>query len=78
MIGRNKTRSWLHSLIPFSGGYVLHTDTVLCEFGSVAPDWDFGELHDSMQSDPGPSLRIMANLDIGRLDLVWSEDDAAA
>jgi hypothetical protein len=31
-----------------------------------------------MKSDIGLSLRIMANNDIGRLDLVWSEDDTAA
>lgn len=48
------------------------------EVGRVAPEWDFDELHDSMKSDIGVSLRIMANNDIGRLDLVWSEDDAAA
>lgn len=48
------------------------------EIGRVAPEWDIDELHDSMKSDIGVSLRIMANNDIGRLDLVWSEDDAAA
>ena len=48
------------------------------EFGRVAPDWDFDELHDEMKSDIGISLRVMANQDIGRFDLVWSEDDAAA
>ena len=52
--------------------------TAFVEFGRVAPEWDFDELHDSMKSDVGLSLRIMANQDIGRLDLVWSEDDAAA
>jgi len=48
------------------------------EIGRVAPEWDFDELHDSMKSDIGLSFRVMANNDIGRLDLVWSEDDAAA
>ncbi len=48
------------------------------EIGRVAPNWDFDELHHSMKSDIGLSLRIMANNDIGRLDLVWSEDDTAA
>ncbi len=48
------------------------------ELGRVAPEWDFDELHDSMKSDVGLSLRVMANQNIARLDLVWSEDDAAA
>lgn len=48
------------------------------EFGRVASEWVFDELHDSMNNDVGLSLRVMANQDIGRLDLVWSEDDAAA
>ena len=48
------------------------------ETGRVAPEWDFAELHESMQWDLGLSLRIMANNDIGRFDLAWSEDDAAA
>ena len=48
------------------------------EIGRVAPEWDFDELHGSMKSDIGISFRVMANNDIGRLDLVWSEDDAAA
>ncbi len=48
------------------------------ELGRVGPEWDFDELHDSLKSDIGVSLRVMANNDIGRLDLVWSEDDAAA
>lgn len=48
------------------------------EFDRVAPEWDFDELHDSMKNDVGLSLRVMANQDIGRLDLVWSKDDAAA
>jgi hypothetical protein len=47
------------------------------ELGRVAPEWDFETLHDSMKWDLGLSLRIMANNDIGRLDLAWSEDDAA-
>ena len=48
------------------------------EAGRVAAEWDFDELHKSMKWDIGLSLRIMANNNIGRLDLVWSEDDAAA
>lgn len=48
------------------------------EIGRVAPEWDFDELHGSMKSDIGISFRVMGNNDIGRLDLVWSEDDAAA
>lgn len=52
--------------------------SVFVEFGRVAPAWDVDELHDDMKSDLGLSLRVMANQDIGRLDLVWSEDDAAA
>ena len=36
------------------------------------------KLDHRMEWDIGVSLRIMAINDIGRLDLVWSEDDAAA
>jgi len=45
------------------------------EIGRVAPGWDFSELHDSMKHDVGLSLRVMANHDIGRFDIVWSEED---
>ena len=48
------------------------------EAGRVAGEWNFNDLHDSMKWDVGLSLRVMANNNIGRLDLVWSEDDAAA
>lgn len=48
------------------------------EFGRVAPSWDFKELHDSMKRDFGLSLRVMANHDIGRFDIVWSEEGTAA
>jgi len=47
------------------------------EMGRVAPVWNFKELHSSMKTDIGVSLRIMANNDIGRLDFAWSEEDAA-
>ena len=47
------------------------------ELGRVAPDWDVSELHQSMKSDFGISLRVMANHDIGRLDIAWSEEGAA-
>ena len=52
--------------------------TTFAEFGRVAPEWDFSELHRDLKQDIGVSVRVMANNDIGRLDLVWSEDDAAA
>lgn len=48
------------------------------EIGRVAPEWDFSELHESMKSDFGLSLRVMANHDIGRFDIVWSEEDTIA
>ena len=48
------------------------------EFGRVAPEWDIEELHESMKQDIGLSLRVMADQDIARLDLVWSEEDTAA
>jgi len=51
--------------------------TLFYEIGRVAPDWDFKELHSSMKSDIGISLRIMANNDIGRLDIAWSDEDTA-
>lgn len=47
------------------------------EIGRVAPEWDFEELHRSMKQDFGLSLRVMADNDIGRLDIVWSEEDTA-
>ncbi len=50
---------------------------VFYEIGRVAPDWDFKELHSSMKSDIGVSFRIMANNDIGRLDIAWSDEDTA-
>ena len=48
------------------------------ELGRVAAEWDIDELHDSMKWDVGLSLRVMANDSIGRLDLVWSEEDTLA
>jgi hypothetical protein len=51
---------------------------IFYESGRVAPEWDFKELHESMKNDIGLSLRVMANHDIGRLDVVWSEEDTAA
>ena len=48
------------------------------EYGRVAPEWDFEELHKSMKRDIGLSMRVMAAQDIARLDLVWSRDDTAA
>jgi len=51
--------------------------TVFYEIGRVAPDWDIQELHSSMKSDVGISLRVMANNDIGRLDIAWSDEDTA-
>ena len=48
------------------------------EFGRVAPSWDIEDLHDSMKRDVGLSLRVMASQDIGRLDIVWAEEDTAA
>ncbi len=50
---------------------------VFYETGRVAPEWDLTTLHESMKSDMGLSLRVMANNDIGRMDLAWSEEDAA-
>ena len=50
---------------------------VFYETGRVAPDWNLKDLHDSMKSDVGISLRVMANHDIARLDLAWSEEDTA-
>lgn len=50
---------------------------IFYETGRVAPDWNLKDLHDSMKSDVGISLRVMANNDIGRLDMAWSEEDAA-
>jgi len=50
---------------------------IFYETGRVAPDWNFKDLHDSMKSDVGISLRIMANHDIARLDVAWSEEDTA-
>jgi hypothetical protein len=50
---------------------------VFYELGRVAPKWDFDELHESMKPDVGLSLRVMANHDIGRLDLVWSDEDTS-
>ncbi len=50
---------------------------IFYEIGRVAPNWDFKELHRSMKTDIGLSLRIMANNDIVRLDLAWSGEDAA-
>lgn len=47
------------------------------ETGRVAPSWNLSELHRSMKSDIGVSLRVMANHNIGRLDFVWSEEDTA-
>lgn len=47
------------------------------ETGRVAPEWDLNELHRSMKNDFGISFRVMANNDIGRLDIAWSEEDAA-
>jgi hypothetical protein len=38
----------------------------------------FDELYDSMKSDIGLCFRVMSSNDVGRLDLVRSEDDAAA
>ena len=51
---------------------------IFFEFGRVAPEWNFKELHESMKHDVGLSLRVMANNDIGRLDIVWSEEDTVA
>ena len=51
---------------------------VIIEIGRVGPNWDLDELHHSIKSDIGLSLRIMANNDIGRLDIVWSEEDTLA
>ena len=51
---------------------------VFYELGRVAPKWDFEELHDSMKHDVGLSLRVMADHDIGRLDIVWSDEDTIA
>jgi len=51
--------------------------TVFYEIGRVAPKWNFKELHSDMKTDIGVSLRIMANNDIGRLDVAWSDEDAA-
>jgi hypothetical protein len=48
------------------------------EAGRVAAEWDFDELHDSMKWDVGLSLRVMVSDSIGRLDLVWSEEDTSA
>jgi hypothetical protein len=48
------------------------------EFGRVAAEWNIEELHESMKQDIGLSLRVMADQDIARLDLVWSEEDTAA
>jgi len=50
---------------------------IFYEIGRVAPVWNLKELHSSMKTDIGVSLRIMANNDIGRLDFAWSEEDAA-
>ncbi len=52
--------------------------TTFVEFGRVAPEWDFEDLNDSLKHDFGLSLRVMANHDIGRFDIVWSEEDTAA
>ena len=51
---------------------------VFFEIGRVAPSWDFKELHKSMKKDVGLSLRVMANHNIGRFDIVWSEEDTTA
>jgi len=51
---------------------------VFYEVGRVAPKWDFKELHESMKHDVGLSLRVMANHDIGRFDIVWSDEDTTA
>jgi len=48
---------------------------IFYEIGRVAPDWDLSELHSSMKWDLGISLRIMANKNIGRMDIAWSEED---
>lgn len=45
------------------------------ETGRVAPSWDIEELHEDMKWDVGVSLRVMANHDIGRLDIAWTEED---
>jgi surface antigen Omp85-like protein len=50
---------------------------IFYEIGRVAPNWDLKELHTDMKQDIGVSLRIMANNDIGRLDIAWSEEDTA-
>lgn len=50
---------------------------IFYETGRVAPDWNLKDLHDSMKSDVGVSLRVMANHDIARLDVAWSEEDTA-
>jgi len=47
------------------------------EIGRVAPAWDIDELHTSMKWDFGLSFRVMANNDIARFDIAWSDEDTA-
>jgi hypothetical protein len=65
-------------MLPAAAGCASNFTKYICvEVGRITPEWFFDELHDSMKSDFGLSPRLMINNDIDRLDLVWSEDDAA-
>ena len=50
---------------------------VMGELGSVAPEWDFEELHSDMHWDAGLGLRAMFGTAVGRMDFMYGEEGVA-
>ncbi len=47
------------------------------EAGRVAPEYDFGELHDDLRWDAGVGLRLWAKGLVGRVDVAYSDEGLA-
>ena len=60
----NNLRGSALGLTLFSGGYALHAEAIVHARGRVPAARDLDELHDSMKSDVGLSLRILENQDV--------------